>query len=324
MAQTSALPQSEFGDTPPAQSRPQVPLRVFLALLAGILAISMAGVFVKLAQADGVPSLAIAAGRLTLAALILTPFTLIKHRAALMRLSRSDLLFAALSGLFLGLHFALWIASLEYTSVLISVVFVSTGPLWVALLEFLFLKAKLGAVILAGLALAVVGGVNIGLSTSAESAGSNPLLGAGLALGGAIAVAIYLVIGRKLRAKLDLLPYIWLVYGSAALFLLLAVFVTATPLETASPGGWFWVVMLALFPQLVGHTSFNYALRYLSATYVSIATQLEPVGSAIVAFILLGETATFTQVWNSIAILIGVSFATYGQNQRDSSARRES
>jgi drug/metabolite transporter (DMT)-like permease len=303
---TTALPPARTG----------APLRVYLVLLAGLMAVSMGAVFARLAQDAGIPSLAIAAGRLTLAALLLTPFAVGRYRPLLRALIRRDLALAAGAGLFLAIHFATWISSLEYTSVLISVVFVSTGPLWVALLEVVFLRARLNRLIVLGLGVAVSGGLAIAAAGNSTDAGSSPALGAGLALAGAVAFACYLVIGRSLRAKLPLLPYIWLVYSAAALFLIAFVIVTRTPVAGYPAEGYLWIVLMALFPQLIGHTSFNFALRYLSATYVSLAAQLEPIGSGIAALIAFRELPTPGQLLGSALIVAGVALATYGQARR--------
>lgn len=291
-----------------------VPARAWLVILIGVLATSFAAIFIRFAHSEGIPSLAIAAGRLTLAALALTPFALRQHIPALRALTRGELLLAAISGVLLAVHFASWIASLEYTSVLVSVVLVCTSPLWVALLERLAFQVRLHPPVLAGLVIAIAGGVLIGAGGSDSAApGRAPVLGGLLALAGAVAMACYLVIGRKLRAKLPLLPYVWLVYGCAALALLAAVALTQTPLAGYSSQGYLWIVLLALVPQLIGHSSLNYALRYLSATYVSIATQMEPIGSAIAAFLFFGEQPAALQIVGSAAILAGVIIAGYAR-----------
>ncbi|MBZ0301039.1 MAG: DMT family transporter, partial [Anaerolineae bacterium] len=206
---------------------------------------------------------------------------------------------------------------LELTSVLISVVLVTTSPLWAALLERLFLKAHLTRLVVAGLILAVAGGILIGLpgSGSALTLGSSPLFGSLLALGGAVAVAVYLVIGRSVRPKLPLLPYIWLVYGTAALFALLAVLLTGSQVAGYRPQGYLLLLAVALFPQLIGHSSFNYALKHLSATYVGVASQLEPVSSAVLALIVFNEVPGPVQLGGSVVILIGVLMATLGQSR---------
>lgn len=296
---------------------PRTPIQVYAVILLGVLATSTAAIFIRYAQGEGLPSLIIAAGRLTLAALLLTPFALRAHRAELAALQRGDLLLGAASGFFLAIHFATWIASLEYTSVLISVVFVSTSPLWVALLELFFLKVRLGALVWVGLVIALVGGVAIGAASGLSDVGSSPVLGGGLALAGAVAIAVYLVIGRKLRAKLSLLPYIWVVYGFAALFLIAFVTLAGLPITGYSPNGLIWIVLLALVPQLVGHSSFNYALRYLPATFISIATQMEPIASAALALIIFREQPTEVQIIGSLAILAGVTLAIWGQNRNE-------
>ena len=302
----------------PTQSVKIIPWQTYAILAAGILAVSVSAIFIRLAQAENAPSLLIAAARLTIAALLLTPFTLRRYMPHLSQLKRRDLVLVALSGFFLALHFIFWITSLEYTTVLISVVLVTTTPLWSAMLEALFLRARLSQLTVIGLAIAIVGGVLISLpgEHAALDVGENPLLGGLLALAGAVAVAVYLVIGRSVRARLTLVPYIWLVYTMAALFTLVVVVLTRTPITGYSPQAYLYMAAVAVFPQLIGHSSFNYALEYFSATYVGIATQLEPVSSALLAFVVFRETPREAQVVGSIIILAGVMFASLGQTSR--------
>ncbi|MCC6805220.1 MAG: EamA family transporter [Anaerolineae bacterium] len=289
----------------------QRPRLVYPALALWLLAVSISPIIVRLAQGEALPSLFIAAARLTLSALILTPLTLRGHRAELAALMRRDLLLAVITGVILAIHFITWIYSLEFTSVLISVVFVTTSPLWVALIEVVFLKMHIRRSVLVGLLIAVAGGLLIGVGGESDTtAGSNPLLGGGLALVGAIAFATYLVLGRKLRPKLSLLPYIWLVYGFAAIFLVTLALIMQIPMSGYSTTGYLWVVALAIFPQLLGHSSFNYVLRYLSATYVGIASQIEPIGSTLIAYVVFGELPLPLQIVGSLAILGGVAIAT--------------
>lgn len=298
-------------------SASKIPSNVYLMLLFGIISVSLSAIFIRLAQLEGVPSIVIAAGRLSIAAIILTPLMLSKHLPEIRTLTRKDFLLAVASGGILSLHFVAWISSLEYTSVLISTVFVTTGPLWVALLEVFFLRAKFGKWVWIGLGVALLGGMVIGLvGDNQASTAPEPVLGGLLALGGAISVAIYFVLGRKLRAKLPVIPYIWLVYSCTAIFLLFFLLISGQSVTGHSTQGYFWVVIMALLPQLIGHTSFNYALGYLSATYVSIITQIEPIGSAIAAMILFRETPLPMQIGGSIVILIGVTLASWGQSQK--------
>lgn len=303
-----------------ASAYPKVRLQAYLVVILGVAAISMGSIFIRLALQEGVPSLMIAAGRLGIASLILTPITLRRHAAEIRQIRRSDLVFAGISGVFLAIHFATWVASLEYTSVLISVVLVNTHPLWVALLEVFFLKARLGRPVILGLIIGLAGSAVVALPSGGEfSVGSNPLLGSTLALIGAIAVAVYFIIGRKLRGGLSLLAYIWLVYSCAALVLLLAVIVAGIPILGYPPVAYLWLVGMALIPQLMGHTSFNYVLKFLPATYVSIATQFEPAASAAIAFFLFTEVPSGLQVLGSVVILGGIFLATLGQSRQNAS-----
>lgn len=298
-----------------------MPPRAYGFILIGLIAISFASIFIRYAQDAGLPSLLIAAGRLVIASLVLTPFALRGHRQALAQLERGDLVLAGASGVLLAVHFATWIASLEHTSVLISVVLVTTSPLWVALLEFVSLRARLRPLVILGLIVALTGGILIGAGgDSTASQGSNTALGGALALMGAVAIAVYLVIGRKLRARLSLLPYVWLVYSCAAVVLVVTLVLSGTRVTGYAPGSYMWIVLLALVPQLMGHTSLNYALRFLSATYVSIVSQMEPVASAVAAAIIFGELPAELQVLGSVLILAGVVLSSLGQQSPQDSS----
>jgi drug/metabolite transporter (DMT)-like permease len=311
------------------EDRPRVALP--FAILIAILAVSTASIFIRFAQRDA-PSLVIAALRLTFASLILAPVALTRHRLELRKLSRNDLLLGLLSGVFLAIHFATWISSLEYTSVASSVVLVSTGPLWVSLLSPVFLKEPLTKTVLIGMLLALLGGTIIGLGDSCTVSLSGvtvrnvvegftcpPLskfvqgkafFGNFLALAGAWAVAGYLMIGRKLRARMSLFPYIFIVYGIASVFLLATMFVAGQRPTGYLPLTYIWILLLALVPQLVGHSTYNWALRYLPAALVSITTLGEPVGSAILAYFILSEVPTPLTILGGVLILIGIYLAS--------------
>lgn len=291
----------------------QRPITVYLVLAGGVLALSFAAIFIRSAQTEGVPSLVIAASRLLIAALLLTPFTLQGHRPALGGLSRRGWGLLVASGVFLAMHFAFWVSSLEYTSVLISVTLVTTTPIWTALLELFVLKTRLRLTLIVGLIIALVGGVMIGIETGAAvetPSGSNLLLGAALSLAGAVTVAVYLTIGRKMREGLALLPYIWVVYGTAGLALAGVLVAMRIPVLGYSWQGYAYLLALGTIPQLIGHTTMNYAVKYVSATYVSIATKLEPIGSAILAFYLFSEVPNQWQIIGSGVILVGVVIAS--------------
>ncbi len=316
------------------QPAPAPRLPPFLALGFGILAVSTAAIFIRFAQAEA-PSLVIAFYRLGLAALILAPIAWLRYRHELRSLDRKSLALAGLSGLFLALHFASWITSLELTTVASSVVLVTTTPLWVALLSPIFLKETLPRPVLFGLALALSGGIVIGLSDACtwqaglvcpswrEMVQGQAFLGDLLALFGAWMSASYIIIGRSVRQKLSLGGYIFIVYGIAALVLLVLVLGSQQPLSGYSPATYGWFLMLALVPQLFGHTIFNWALRYISAAYVAVTLLGEPVGSTILAYFLLRESPTWIKIFGAILILSGIIVASRGESRRPDSVLPE-
>ncbi len=287
------------------------------AIFVAILAVSTASIFIRFAQREA-PSLAIAALRLTFASIVLAPIALMRHRAALARLTRRELLLGLASGLFLGLHFATWITSLEYTTVASSVVLVSTGPLWVALLSPLFLRERLSSTAFIGLALALLGGAVIALSGACtwdhgftcsdlgQVLAGHSARGDLLALAGAWAITGYLMIGRRLRATMELVPYVFMVYSMAAVSLLVVLVFARIPVLGYSPVTNQWLVLLALVPQLIGHSTYNWALRFLPAAIVAILTLGEPIGSATLAYFLLQEQPTVMVLIGGLLILAGI------------------
>lgn len=300
---------------------PRVRIALPFALLTAIIAVSTASIFIRFAQADA-PSLVIAALRLTCATLLLAPLALTRHREELKRLTRLELLLGAISGLFLAVHFATWISSLEYTSVANSVVFVSTGPLWVALLSPVLLDERLSRAAVVGLVIAIVGGAVIGLSDACTWDGGlqcpelsqimqgRAMWGNFLALAGAWTVSGYLIIGRKLRAKMSLIPYIFLVYGmSAAALIVIMLAAGLSPLGYPARA-YGWIFLLAAFPQLIGHSTYNWVLRYIPATLVAVITLVEPIGSAILAYFILQERPTTGVLLGGVLILIGIYLAS--------------
>ncbi len=197
---------------------------------------------------------------------------------------------------------------MSLTSVVSSVVLVSLGPLFVAVASALFLKERITSPMWLGMLMAVVGGVIIGLAgTGSGALGQNPLLGNALALAGALCLAPYLIIGRALRAKLSLLAYITLVYGSAAVVLLIALLVAQTPITFANPSALLWIVLLALVPQLIGHTAFNWTVRRMPAAFATIPALAEPIGSSILATLLFRELPGPLTLLGAVVALAGIT-----------------
>ena len=283
--------------------------RLYLLLLIGIIAVSTASIFIKLCDA---PVLIIATYRMVLASLVLMPFA---WREKTWRgWGRNELGWSLLSGLFLSLHFALWIASLKYTSVASSVVLVTTHPIFVGIGGWLLLKERIGLNLIFGIALSVLGSGLISYGDGSFS--KEALMGDGLALLGAIAASGYLLVGRKMRKDRNLISYIFPVYSTAGLILILLALIFQKPFFGYSSSTYFYLLLLALVPQLIGHTTFNWALKYLPASMVAVAILGEPIGSTILARLILGEGLTVWKTLGGISIFSGILIAlekTFGR-----------
>ena len=268
---------------------------------------------IRYAQAEGVQSITIAAWRLTIAAAILWPLTLAKASNEIDALTKREWLLGALAGLFLAVHFASWISSLAYTSVASSVALVSTNPLWIALVSWLFFRERLGGWLVVGLVAAITGSAFIFLSDARlvqDAGGSNPMLGNALAVVGSFTVCGYLIIGRRLRKSMSLLPYIWLVYSSAAVALMIAALASGAQLTGFSTLAWACLIGLAIGPQLLGHSAFNWALKHVSATFIAIVILGEPLGSALLAWLIFDEHFAPLQLLGCSMLLVGIYLAS--------------
>lgn len=299
-----------------------------IVLFIGIMAVSAASLLIRFAQREA-PSLVIAAFRMAIAAVLVAPFCIKTFIKEIKVASGSTRFLLGLSGLFLAFHFAAWITSLEYTSVASSVVLVTTAPLWVALLSPIFLNEKITRWILFGLVVSLLGSIGVGISSAcsiqtgkwvcenlSELFHGRALLGNALALAGAFLSAGYLMVGRKVREKVSLSSYIFAVYSTSALVLLLLVGIYGEKLIGYSPQTYMWLLGLALIPQIIGHSAFNWALKYLSATYVSIALLGEPIGTVILTMLFLRESPSALELVGGVLILLGIVVATQSQRTK--------
>lgn len=282
--------------------------RLLISLAVGITAASFSSILIRFAQREGMDTLAIAAWRLVFASIVLLPYGGLTRRAEMRSLTGRDWICLALSGVFLGLHFATWIGSLAYTSVASAAVLVSMAPVFVALGSWLLLRERPGRLLSAGILLAAAG--SIAISWGDFGQGPAQLLGDVLALAGGLMVAGYLMIGRLVRGRLSLTAYAALVYGVAMVTLLAIAVLVGQPLLGFAPAAYGWALGLALGPQLVGHSILNWALRYLSATFVAVATLAEPVASSLLAYLILGETVTVATLTGGVLVLGGLYLAS--------------
>jgi len=284
----------------------------YVILIGGIIGVSTGAIFARLADA---PALVTAAYRVGLAALILIPLAGWKVSDELRRLSLRDLKLAMISGFFLAMHFASWISSLDYTAVANSVVLVNTIPLWVGLLTPLISGDPIRKLTIISILLSAIGGAIIGFGDFAT--GDQALWGDFLALVGAFCAAIYLLLGRNLRRTLSLLSYVAVCYGSAAIFLWLIVLFLGLPITGYSTQtvAAFWA--MALISQVIGHSSYNWALKWFSTGFVAVALLGEPIGSTILAYLIFDEGLTWLKLIGGIFILSAILIAASGEKNAD-------
>jgi drug/metabolite transporter (DMT)-like permease len=279
------------------------PISPTAVLIVAVLAFSWAGPLVRFTDA---PSLVVAAWRLTLSSLFIGVVLLVRGQP-MPRLDARDWLLAVVSGVFLAAHFWSWIASLDLTTISSSVVLVSTQPVFVAVLSGALLGERATRRQWLGIGVAVGGAVVIAWGDF--GLGRDALLGDSLALAGALFVSVYYVIGRRLRRTVDLWWYIGIIYGIAAVVLLVA--------AAAMPGvslvghqsrDWLVFVALAAGPMMLGHTGVNYALRYVRAYVANLAVLCEPVGATLIAWLLpaIAEVPGPQTVAGGALILAGI------------------
>ncbi len=308
---------AEIPDPEPPSLSAMAPsmVRPYAALGVSMAVVSSAAILISLARAQGVPALSIAALRMGLAALVFLPVAVVRCRREVRSLAAGDVVKIVCAGILLALHFAFWISSFDYTSVMSSVVFVSTNPLFVALASVLLLKEKIGRATAIGIVVAVAGGAVVGLADVSQ-AGHGSLRGDLLSLAGAIAASGYLLLGRSVRRRVSLTLYVGIAYTTAALALMAAVAVTRAGLAGYPPQGYLWVALLALGPQLLGHTSYNWALKYVTATLVTITLLAEPIGATLLAIPILGQVPTPLRVGGGALILAGIFISARSEARR--------
>lgn len=287
---------------PSVDSGSSLPSRPVLVgvLAVALVAISFAAILVRLADAPGV---VVAFYRMLIAGLVLLPVTIRSIRRTPIRGKALWLSIAA--GALLALHFATWITSLSYTSIAASVTLVATTPLWVALIAWLVLGIAPTLGVMIGVVLAVAGAAVIGFSDMGGA--SNPLLGDALALIAGIAAAGYFLLGRSVqRGGVSLGAYVGTAYGVAALFLLPLPLLFGHSYLDYPTSTFLWVTLLALVPQLIGHTGLNFAARHLNPTLIATLILAEPIGSGILALVFFNEMPSTNTLVGAVLLLLGL------------------
>lgn len=294
--------------------------KIIIILACGILAVSTAAILIRLSlAATEAPrvgfSLFLAATRLILAALILAPTYPSWSQT---RLTRQGLGYGAIAGVCLALHFAFWITSLAFTSIAASTSLVTTNPLWIALISWIWFQEKPTRLTLVGILVAVGGGILIGLSNPVSTTYSSDLfwLGNLLALLGSLMASLYLLSGRAAQNQgLSTSAYIAIAYSTGAIILLPLPLLWGQSYFNHPPVIYFYSLLMAIFPQLIGHTSFNWSLRFISPTVVSLVILLEPLGSTALGWIFLGEVPSNLVILGGLIVLMGVALGILGKER---------
>lgn len=277
------------------------------ALLAAVVGISLGGVLAKVAGEASAP--VIGFWRVGLCGLLLAPSLLSSRLRG--QISWKDVGITAIAGLCLALHFWTWIGSLERISVMRSVVLVTLAPLWVGLMEWGLDRKAPSRRFWAGVGLALLGVVVMGL-VSAQGLRGGDWVGDLLALTGGVLSSTYLIIGRSVRQRVSFLPYGAMVCLMAAAWLLPIAWSSGAPMTGFEPKTWWALGALALGPQLMGHVGFNYAVRYVKASLIASLILLEPVGATLLGVLILGEIPGVWELAAGGIILAGVVVATRG------------
>lgn len=280
--------------------------KYYLFLIVGVLSMSAAAPLVSVALESG--PFAMPFWRLLFASFLVLPFgkpwTIFK--------TPKVLLWPLLSGLFLALHFAVWVSSFNYISISATAVLVTTAPIFVAILEFLIWKKKPSLLTVLGIVLAISGAVYI---AGADGFADATVVGAILSLLGALFGSCYLIVGKIAQEKLSLWQTVSISYPAASILLLLAALAFGNPLIGFEGKVWLAIGLMAIGPQFLGHTALNMGYKYLSPIITSTTNLFEPVGASLIAWIFLSQPVSGNVVLGGILIISGVLMTIFTQNK---------
>ncbi|WP_277673739.1 DMT family transporter [Piscibacillus halophilus] len=283
----------------------------YIAVTIGVLAVSTSAIFVRLADA---PSSIVALYRLLFAVLLMVPIVLIKFRQELTEITSRDWLLSIASGVFLALHFILWFESLNHTSVASSVVLVTTQPIWAFLGGYLFFKERFTSGAVISLIIALVGSVIISWGDFQIS--GMALFGNFLALMGAIAVTGYFLFGQTVRKRLSLITYTFIVYGISSITLIIYNLILNEPFTGYSSDTWLYFLALAIIPTFFGHSLFNWAIKWVNASTITMGILFEPVGASILAYFILDELVTWSQLLGGVIVIFGLILFIFSTSKK--------
>jgi len=277
------------------------PVPVSLVLIVGILAVSFSAIFIKWSAA---PAAVLGMYRLLITVVLFLPIVFVRRRE-LLQLTRYDWLWLSISGVFLGLHFLFWISSLKWTSVASSMILTSLEPVFVLIGAFFLFRERSRKVGLIGVVIAILGTCIVGWGDLGTSRAA--VTGDTLSLLGTVAVSVYMLAGQHVRNRMSSPVYNTIVFLVAGIVLLVYNLSTRTPLVGYAAREWGIFLLLALFPTVLGHGLFNWVLKYVRASTISMAVLGEPLGAIVLAYILLGESVSVAQIAGGVLTLLGVA-----------------
>ncbi|MBM6618754.1 DMT family transporter [Bacillus suaedaesalsae] len=275
--------------------------KAYLALVIGIITVSFSAIFVRLADA---PSSVTAFYRMFFSVMIMAPLFFMNYKHELKNINKRDWFYSIIAGFFLALHFVLWFESLRFTSVASSTVLVTLQPLFAFIGTYIFFKEKLSLWAVISGVLAVIGSFVISWGDFRIS--GLALWGDILALIACLLVTVYLLFGQDVRSRLSLITYTFIVYAVSSVTLFLYALVSGDSFITYDREQWMYFVLLAIFPTLLGHTMFNYALKWVSTSVISVTILFEPIGASLLAYYLLNESIFSYQVIGGIIVILGI------------------
>ncbi|WP_301108682.1 DMT family transporter [Sporosarcina sp.] len=273
----------------------------YIPIVIGVLTVGLSAIFVKLTTADaGVTAFY----RMFFSVVIMLPLFFYSYRRELRQLRQRDWLLSGIAGLFLAIHFVLWFESLNYTSVASSTVLVTLQPIFALAGTALFFKEVITGKMLTAVLIALTGSIIISWGDFQIS--SAALFGDLLALLACGFITAYLLVGQDVRKRVSLITYTFLVYTASSIVLFAYVLYEQQPLIGYPASDWMWFLALALLPNLLGHSLFNWAIKWVSTNVISITILFEPVIASVAAYFVLRESITSTQLTGGIIVLIGI------------------
>ncbi len=273
----------------------------YLVLILAVFCFSFSSIFIRLSDA---PAPAIAAYRMVLATLLIAPFALVRSRKRIASLRRNDTWFLIATGAVLAVHFLLFVSAVQNTSIASATVLINCHPIFVAILAFLLLQEGTKYTT-AG---AVVGMSGI-LVISLGDLGSGNIVGDAMAIMGALMEAVYIIMTRVMRQRIDILTFVFMVNAACALVLVGMCIVGGVPLWPYSSDQLLLFLGMAIIPAAIGYTLYNYSLKYLMAPQVSVIQLGEALFASLMAVLLFSEIPSVTIFAGAALILLGIYLA---------------